>query len=301
VSNAAPPSSPLVRPPTPAASPAPRTRRPGFVEKSLAGLAANVEHAVFSEEYARRDGLLQRRDPRVKLLAFLVLVTATAISRDWAVLAALYAIVLAGAATSRIGLGMLLKRTWLGVPLFSAVVVAPSIFIVGSHPLLHVPLGFATLTARREGLRAALYFVARVDVSVTLAAVLILTTRWAEILRALRFFRVPNVFVLILSMTYRYLFLFLHTANGMFEARKSRVVAHTSGKEQRWWIVSAMGVLMSRSFRMSDEVYQAMLARGFSGRVLTYGEYELRGADWALGAFACVAAAAAIVVGSRLP
>jgi cobalt/nickel transport system permease protein len=290
----------------PAATPAParangKPRKPGFIEKSLAGLAANVEHAVFSEAHARRDGFLQRRDARAKLLAFVVLVTATAISREWVVLAGLYAIVLAGAATSRIELGMLLKRTWLGVPVFSALVVGPSIFFVGSHALFHVPLGFATLTARREGLLAAVYFVARVDVSVTLAVVLILTTRWAEILRALRFFRVPNVFVLILSMTYRYLFLFLHTANGMFEARKSRVVARTGGKEQRWWIVSTMGALMSRSFRMSDEVYQAMLARGFSGRLVTYDDSRMRAADWALGACACAAAALAVALGPRLP
>ena len=35
----------------------------------------------------------------------------------------------------------------------------------------------------------------------------------------------PQVFILMLSMTYRYIFLFLHTINGMFEARKSRMVA----------------------------------------------------------------------------
>ncbi len=285
-----------------ATRPAPRrARKPGFVEKSLAGLSAGIEHAIFSEAHARRDGYLQRRDPRVKLLAFVVLVTATAISRDWPVLAALYAVVLLAAAASRIEMGMLLKRTWLGVPVFSALVVGPSIFFVGSHPLFHLPLGFATLTARREGLAAAAYFVARVDVSVTLAITLILTTRWAEILRALRFFRVPNVFVLILSMTYRYLFLFLHTANGMFEARKSRVVARTGGKEQRWWIVSTMGALMSRSFRMSDEVYQAMLARGFSGRLLTFDDYDMRAADWALAVAACAVAGAAIAAGVALP
>ena len=70
-------------------------------------------------------------------------------------------------------------------------------------------------------------------------------------------------------MTYRYIFLLLHTANGMFLARKSRIVAAHTGKEQRWWIVSAIGVLMSRSFRMSDDVYQAMLARGFNGQMRT--------------------------------
>jgi cobalt/nickel transport system permease protein len=112
--------------------------------------------------------------------------------------------------------------------------------------------------------------------------------------------RVPNVFVLVLAMTYRYIFLVLHTANGMFLARKSRIVARTSGKEQRWWIVSSVGVLMSRSFRMSDDVYQAMLARGFHNEMRTIDDYRMRPADWLLLSGAVLAAAAALYAGWRL-
>jgi cobalt/nickel transport system permease protein len=132
---------------------------------------------------------------------------------------------------------------------------------------------------------------------VSLAILLILSTPWADILKSLRFFRVPNIFILILAMTYRYIFLFLHTINGMFLARRSRIVARTTGKEQRWWIVSSMGVLMSRSFRMSDEVYQAMLARGFQNRYRTLSNYSMRLPDWLLllcgggAAFAAIAVA----------
>ena len=35
-----------------------------------------------------------------------------------------------------------------------------------------------------------------------------------------------------------------------------------------------MGALMSRSFKMSNDVYAAMLARGFTGEMRTY--YDLR-------------------------
>ena len=79
----------------------------------------------------------------------------------------------------------------------------------------------------------------------------------------------PQVFVLILSMTYRYIFLFLHTVNGIFLARKSRMVAKTRGAEQRRWIGGTLGALMSRSFKMSNDVYAAMLARGFTGEMRT--------------------------------
>jgi len=274
--------------------------RPSFVEKTLAGIGASVEQAVFSEENARKDGFLQRRDPRVKIVSFVALVVATGLSRDWRILAGLYALVLAAAVLSKIDAAFFVKRVWLGIPVFSGIVVLPSIFFVGSHPLFSISLGAFDVTVYRDGLAAAGIFVLRVGVSVSLAILLILSTRWADVLKALRVLRVPNVFILVLAMTYRYIFLVLHNANGMFLARKSRIVAKTSGKEQRWWIVAAIGVLMSRSFRISEDVYQAMLARGFSGRMQTLDEYRLHVADWLLLAAAVGAAGAAVYAGVQL-
>lgn len=283
------------------AAPANRKRlKPGFVEKTLADISGSIERAVFSEENARKKGFLQRRDPRAKLLAFVALIIATGLSREWAVLAALYALVLVAAALSSVDMGLFVKRVWLGMGLFSAVVILPSIFFIGHRELFHVPLGLFDLTVHRDGLVAASIFVLRVCASVSLAILLILTTKWADILKSLRVLRVPNVLVLVLAMTYRYIFLVLHTANAMFLARKSRIVATTSGREQRWWIVSSIGVLMSRSLRMSEEVYQAMLGRGFQGEMRTIDDYQMRAADWLLLAVSVLTAAAAIYAGGRL-
>jgi cobalt/nickel transport system permease protein len=275
----------------------PRPAKPGFVEKTLAGIAGNIEQAIFSEENARRPGFLQRRDPRVKLLSFILLITATAVSRDWQVLAALYCLTLLGAWVSKIDMGLFLKRVWYGIPLFSFWVILPSIFFVGDDRIFTIPLGVFDLAPRVEGIEAAVIFLLRVGACVSLAILLILSTRWADLLKSLRVLGVPNVFVVVLAMTYRYVFLLLHTANGMFLARKSRMVAATSGKEQRWWIVSAIGVLMNRSFRMSEDVFQAMQARGFTDEIRTFSNYRIRSLDVALLAIAGLAAAISVYAG----
>ena len=91
------------------------------------------------------------------------------------------------------------------------------------------------------GVWGAVVFVVRVGVSVSLAVLLVLTTPWADLLKSLHALKVPHVFVLVLSMTYRYIFLFLHTLNGMFEARKSRASSRAwaaarigAGSPARW-------------------------------------------------------------------
>jgi len=276
-----------------------RRLKPGFVEKTLADISSSIERAIFSEENARKEGFLQRRDPRAKLLAFVVLIIAAGLSREWPVLVGLYGLVLVAAAISSIDLGLFIKRVWLGMGLFSGVVILPSIFFIGHRELLHIPLGFFSLTVHGDALVAAAIFVLRVCASVSLAILLILTTKWADVLKSLRVMRIPNALVLVLAMTYRYIFLVLHTANAMFLARKSRIVARTSGREQRWWIVSSVGVLMSRSLRMSEDVYQAMLARGFQGEMQTIDDYRMRPADWLLLS-ASILVAATTVAGGRL-
>ena len=276
--------------------------RIGWVECTLAGITANIERAIFTERHARIQAFLQRVDPRAKLGMFLAFLLAASLTTSYTVLVILYAITLAAAIASRIPTDFFVKRVWLGIPLFAGIVVIPSIFFVPGPVLFSVSLGPLTIAPTIPGLMGALLLIMRVGVSVSLAVLLVMTTPWADILKSLRALRVPQVFVLILSMTYRYLFLFLHTVNGIFLARRSRLVAKASGAEQRRWIGSTLGNLMGRSFKMSSDVYAAMLARGFTGEMRAYSTFRMTGRDWFL-LFASTAVAVALLVadGVALP
>ena len=251
--------------PTVAAAPPGRAGagRPGWLERTVAGITANIERAIFTERHARLDAFLQRLDPRAKLGMFLALLLAASLTASYLVLAVLYAILVVAALASRIPTDFFIKRVWLGIPLFAGIVVIPSIFFIPGPRLFEVALGPIVIAPSINGILGAILLVMRVGVSVSLAVLLVVTTPWADILKSLRAIRVPQVFVLILSMTYRYIFLFLHTVNGLFLARKSRMVAKTRGSEHRRWIGSTMGTLIGRSFKMSNDVYAAMLRTRF--------------------------------------
>ena len=273
----------------------------GWLEHTLAGITGSIERAVFTEEHARGRGWLQAVDPRAKLGMFLMVVLAASLSSALAVEVGLYAVVLAAAAASRVPFEFFVKRVWLGIPLFAGIVVIPAIFFVPGPRLFDLGLGPVHLAPSIPGLTGAVLFIARVGVSVSLAVLLVLTTPWADLLKSLRSIRVPQVFVLVLSMTYRYIFLFLHTTNGLFLARKSRMVARTSGAEQRRWIAASLGSLTSRSFKMSNDVYAAMMARGFTGEMRTWSDYRMAPDDWLALGGTLVLALAAVVVARMLP
>ncbi len=268
-------------------------RKQSAISRTLLGLSGLVRDSVFSERIAGRAGLLQGIDPRIKLVGMVLLLLAASLLRTWYLLLPLYAVALVMAAASRISLWFFIKRVWLFVPLFAAVIVLPSIFNIvrPGDPLwvIHdfgreVTLGpwspGSYLAITYQGVKGAALLILRVVTSVSLGVLLALTTRWVDLLKALRVFFVPRIFVLILSMTYRYIFLLLSMAGDIFTARTSRMVGPSDARGDRRFMASSMGMLLGKSHALSDEVYSAMVSRGFNGEPVTSHSFRTQAADW---------------------
>ncbi len=276
-----------------------RTSRGGdFAAKTISGVTGALEQAVFDQETATLPGLLQSVDARSKLAGALMLLLAIGLARHIEVVLAVSVIIVLLARFSKLSLRAFLRRAWLGVPLFAAIVVAPSLFLLPGTPLIVLNVFVFHVAISDNALAGAILFVTRVAASVSLALLLISTTRWTELLRALRFLRMPESIVVVLGMTYRYLFLFLHAANNLFLARASRTVGFTTGTEQRRWVAGAAGALMGRSMKISNDVVMAMQARGFAGEVRTATDNEMRDQDWLFLALG-VALSAGVVLADR--
>jgi len=274
--------------------------KPGVLERTLADITGSLEATIFAEELARQKGLLQGLDPRVKIATFLMLLLAVSLSRSLAVIVGLYLLALVLAWRSAVPLGFFVKRVWLFMPFFTGIVAVPAMFnfVTPGAPVFTLACWSGTcVTITEQGLRTAAFLLLRVGTSVSFAVVLILTTPWNTLLKALGVLRVPKIFILILNMTYRYIYLLLHTANDMFLARKSRVVGRMPAGDQRRLLTATMGTLLDKSYHLSNEVYLAMLSRGFRGRPRVLENFRLRPHDWVWGIAICGLAGVAIWLG----
>jgi cobalt ECF transporter T component CbiQ len=268
-----------------------RKRRKSFVERTIIGLAAAMEQSLYAEEIAQADGLLQRIDPRVKVVGMLALLTAAALSRNIMVILGLFVCALVLARLSRVPLRTLVARVWVPALLFTGVLALPAIFITPGQPIMRLPLLGWAITA--QGVSGATYLITRVETAATYSLLLILCTPWTHVLKALRVLRVPVVGVVILGMTYRYIFLMLQIARDMFESRQSRLVGTLAGPDQRRLAGASVGVLLSKSFQLSNDIYMAMQSRGFRGEVYTLDEFVMQRRDWlAMAGFALAASVA---------
>ncbi len=262
-----------------------------FLERTLSTFVDALERAFYAEELAKAKGLLQHLDPRIKVIGILALIIATATSHKLWVIGAVFAAALILAVSSRVSPTILATRVWLPVLLFTGIIALPAPFVIPGREVWRLPGLDWPLTA--QGLRSASYLITRVETAATLSVLLILTTPWSHVLKALRVFRVPVVLVVILGMAYRYIFLLLETAHDMLESRRSRMVGALRADERRRLAAASVGVLMSKTLQMSGDVYGAMLARGFRGEVYVVEDFKTAPLDWImLAVFAALAAGA---------
>jgi cobalt/nickel transport system permease protein len=151
------------------------------------------------------------------------------------------------------------------------------LFLTPGEPLLSLPLG---LVITLQGLESAAYLLLRVETAATFSALLILSTPWTHVLKGLRVLGMPVTLVLVLSLTCRYIVLLLQTAQEMFEARESRRVGVLPGNVQRRLAASGIGVLLSKTMSLSEEVYLAMQSRGYRGETFLLHTLRMRMRDW---------------------
>ena len=257
---------------------------PGFrlagrspIERTLEELLRVAERSLHAEETARRGGLLQSLDARAKWVGYAGFVVAAGLARNFVVLAALFVGAVALGLLSRLRLRELALRAWLPALLFTALVGGPALFLVPGVPASGLP---PALGVSASGVRSVGFLLLRVETITTFTLLLVLATPWARLLAALRALRVPATVVVILGMTYRFLFLLLGSAHDLFLARRSRSVGKLPPAEARKLFARTTGVLLSKTMATSQQVYLAMVSRGFSGEARLLEPLAIRGRDW---------------------
>jgi len=221
------------------------------------------------ERYAERDSVLHRADARAKVPAAVFTIFAVTSTRegDWGTLGLLVLPVILGAFVSKLGPWFVLRRTFLALPFVLAVV--PLLFTREGETIFTVPV--VGWDASREGAEAVATILGRSWIAVGIAALLVSTTSIVDILRALRWFRVPGILVATVFFAYRYFYVIGEEAQRMLRARDSRSASlpgYRSGGSIRWRASVAghmVGSLFVRSLERSERVYAAMQARGYQG------------------------------------
>lgn len=260
------------------ATPRRRGRSRSLARRTADSIGGAIAEVLENEAVASSPGAMQALDPRMKLLSVVLFAVAASLVHSITMLLAFIVATMCMAAASRISAASFARKVLGSAGLFALLLAAPSATTwITPGPVL-VPFGPLTITV--PGLLIATRLVARVVAGAGFGLLVVWTTRWTDLLRALGALGVPDLVVATLAMTQKQIMSLLRTVESMHLARESRMLSSRSARENRQWVVERMAFVARRSLKTADEVYDAMLARGFTGAMPSLVELRTRPSDW---------------------
>jgi len=193
----------------------------------------------------------------IKLVSALTLVILVALSRDlsFVLVAGVYTLLLLGLLKGETIISIL--KVNLIVVLFSLAVLAPSAFLGNRYSIVVIT--------------------AKIFTSVTLLGVFSHSSPWHDVTASMKRFFVPDIFIFVLDITLKYIFLLSELSLNMLYALKARSIGRN--RDKRLSLSGIAGTIFIRSVEMSQEMHSAMECRGFSGMYPQKSKIKITVAD----------------------
>ena len=221
-----------------------RADHDGFITKSLLSVIG-----ALSSFRAKSSSYGAKFPAHLKLIVCLAMVITTSAARNMFIVYAILAVLLVHMC--------FLSSEWL-VRTFTAALIAaalsamiliPSIFLGSPRSMLTVSI--------------------KVFTSAGLVGLLAATTEWNKLTACLASFHIPGVFIFTLDLTLKYIVILGNVSIDLLNAVRLRSVGRN--RDKKGAVSGVLGVTFLKSKQMADEMYQAMVCRGFDGE---YGKLK---------------------------
>jgi len=218
---------------------------------------------MMDERFAAGNSLLHRRDPKVKVIVAAAFITVVAISNSFVVVILALALALALLLLSRldprhVGKRLLAANTftvflWLTLPL-----------TYGGTEITH----FGPVTFSSDGIRLATLISLKTNCIVLSLITLLGTSRIASLGHALEGLHFSRRLCFLLLFSYRYIFVIHQEYQKLSRAAGMRCFVPATTLHTYRTYGYMFGMTLVRSWNRATRVHNAMLLRGFEGRLI---------------------------------
>ncbi len=197
-------------------------------------------------------------DSRIKILISFLLITAITVMKHWYLPIMISLLCIGFAAKLKIIRDYSKK-------LIFPLVLALFIFVIQGFTYGVNAVNLGIISVYPEGLNYGFLIFSRVFASSSILLLLIITTSEKELLESMRYFGVPKTMLEISSFMARYITTFSSEGKKLKLAQESRCgfLKNAGFTKKMHNVASILGVLITRAFARSEEVYRAMLSRGW--------------------------------------
>ena len=258
-----------------------------FLDKTILNSANAVKSIYMQAENATRENFIQKINPHVKLISLIYFVIVISVVNNLKAQIFITAFIFSLFLIAGLKIFQVYRKIFLIAFIFGFLIVLPAslniitpgkiIFniITFSKPshfwIYNIPqkIGFT-----ENGFRVVLLVFLRVLNSVSFAILIIFTTSFPDFIKSFKIFGVPDTFLMVISLAYKYIFILSRTIEETYFALKSRLSGNIKNSNIRNLVGGRIYYIFKRSVIIYENTYFAMVSRGYQGKVILHSQKQ---------------------------
>ena len=256
-----------------------------FLDKTIINSSKAVKSIYLQAENAARNNFIQKINPNVKLFSLIYMAIVISVVSNLVTQIVITIFIFLIYIIARSKLFEVYKKIFFLAFIFGFLVVLPAslnvitpgkiIFNIisfnkPSHFLIYnIPQNVGITT---NGIQVVSLVFLRVLNSVSFALLVVFTTPFPSFIKSLKMIGVPDTFLMIISLAYKYIFILSRTIEETYFAFKSRLSGNIKSSSIRKLIGGRIFFIFKRSMIIYQDTYHAMVSRGYRGKVVLHSQ-----------------------------
>lgn len=223
---------------------------------------------IYIDKYAYISKL-KYQDPMYKLI-FCMLTLGVCLWANSIVVSIMVLLIMGWYTVCKGGIPFILFMKLLALPMSFLIIgvltIGINVYEKQSVFLFYISAFGTNIGVSQTGIQSAMRLFFKALGAVSCLYYLSLSTPIVDLLQVLGKIRIPKLFIELMGLIYRFIFVLLETVDMMFTAQKSRMGYSNFSSSYRS-LAALASTLFIRAYKRSDELYTALEARGYDGEL----------------------------------
>src|SRR5665647_337140 len=256
-----------------------------FLDETIINSSKAVKSIYLQAENSARDNFIQGINPKVKFISLIYMSAVVSVVNNPVAQILISSFIFLSYIIARLNIFEVYRKIFILAFIFGFLVVLPAslniitpgkiVFSIikfnkPSHFLIYnIPqnIGFTT-----NGIQVVSLVFLRVLNSVAFSLLVVFTTPFPTFIKSFKMVGVPDTFLMILSLAYKYIFILSRTIEETYFAFKSRLSGNIKNSSIRRLVGGRIFYIFKRSMIIYQDTYHAMVSRGYMGKVVLHSQ-----------------------------
>jgi len=258
-----------------------------FLDRTILNSAKAIKTVYIQAENGAKESFIQKINPHVKLVSLIYLAIVISVVNVLTSQILITSFILLLFIIARLNVFQVYRKIFILAFIFGFLVVFPaSLNVITPGKIIfnlftfdkssqfwiyNIPekIGFTG-----NGIKVVSLVFLRVLNSVSIALLVVYTTPFPSFIKSFKIIGVPDTFLMIISLAYKYIFILSRTIEETYFALKSRLSGNIKSGSLRKLIGGRIFFIFKKSMIIYENTYYAMVSRGYSGKVKLHSQHH---------------------------